>query len=650
MSGKPIADYALLSDRHSAALVAKDGSVDWLCFPRFDSRSVFGALLDAKAGHWSIRPSEPYTIRRRYVPGSLVLESTFETEHGTIVLRDAMALAPPSRPRLPRLKLHPDEMGHHLGREAPHVVVRVLECTAGEVEIELDFEPRTEYGLTTPIMVHAKGGARTLGGPDDLVLAAPQLELECGDGFSRGRRRLRTGEHVSFAVQWQPEILRDAQPWTDDQIRAALAATVKSWQEWDGLHRGYDGPYADQVRFSGRVLKALGYEPSGAIVAAATTSLPEAVGEARNWDYRYAWIRDASLTLQGMWVAACPREAGRFFGWMVNAAGAVVKGGTPIQIMYGIGGERDLSERSLSHLAGWRDSRPVRIGNAAWTQVQLDVYGELLNSAWVLRDVAGPYNGLAGHLLAVLADDAAARWREPDNGIWEMRGEPRHFVASKVMCWVALDRAIQMADHLDATAEQLEHWRREVQAIRQAVCREGWNAELGSFTQSFGSKALDAANLMLALYGFLPADDPKLIGTVEAVADKLTRRGYVDRYRAADGLEGEEGSFLICTFWLANALARIGQVDRAREVFERAAGCANDLGLLSEEVDPTTSELLGNFPQAFSHTGLINAAWSIHQAEQAGRGEVRSPCILAARQEALIHPSAADLGACSRPV
>ncbi|MDE3075999.1 MAG: glycoside hydrolase family 15 protein, partial [Chloroflexota bacterium] len=465
MIGRPISDYALLSDRHSAALVARDGCIDWLCFPRFDSRSVFGALLDPKAGHWSIQPAGAFTSERRYLPGSLALETTFQTAEGKLALRDAMVLGTSNHVRPSTLTPLGEDLNHHLGRDAPHALVRLVECAAGEVEVELDFEPRAEYGLTTPIVIRMNGGARTLGGPDDLLLSSPDVDLECGDGFARGRRRLRSGQRMLFALHWQPEMRRGVRTWTGVQIQGALDETVAAWQKWDELHRGYDGPYAEQVRFSGRVLDALGYEPTGAIVAAATTSLPEVVGGARNWDYRYAWVRDASLTLQATWVAACPRDASRFFNWMVKAAGAVAKGGTPIQIMYGVAGERDLTERELRHLAGWRNSRPVRIGNAAWTQTQLDMYGELLNSAWMLREVAGPYNGLVGHLLTSLAEDAAEKWRLPDNGIWEMRGEPRHFVVSKVMCWVALDRAIRLADQLESSPEQLERWRAEAKAI-----------------------------------------------------------------------------------------------------------------------------------------------------------------------------------------
>jgi len=373
------------------------------------------------------------------------------------------------------------------------------------------------------------------------------------------------------------------------------------------------------VHHSGRVLQALTFQPSGAIVAAATTSLPEEAGGERNWDYRYAWVRDASFTMEALWVAACPDEAGDFFAFMTTAAAATVGPDEPLQIMFGVGGEHDLTERTLPHLRGWRDSRPVRVGNGAWNQQQIDVYGELLSAAHRLADDITAMDDDMRAFLITLADAAAHRWREPDQGIWEVRGEPRHFLYSKVMCWVALDRAIRLADRLRC-ADRLAAWRKTCDEIRETVLADGWNAAAGAFTQSFGSADLDASSLMMPIVGFLPADDPRMLSTIEAIADRLTDgRGLVYRYRAeggVDGLAGSEGTFLLCTFWLAQALALAGRPDRARAVFERAAGYANDVGLLAEEIDPDTGELLGNFPQAFSHIGLVNAAWAIAEAER----------------------------------
>jgi GH15 family glucan-1,4-alpha-glucosidase len=366
------------------------------------------------------------------------------------------------------------------------------------------------------------------------------------------------------------------------------------------------------------VLKALTFAPSGAVVAAATTSLPEGVGGERNWDYRYSWVRDASFTMEALWVAACPDEADDFFAFMCTAAASGVGAEQALQIMFGVGGEHDLSERALGHLEGWRGSRPVRVGNGAWEQEQVDVYGELLSAASRLTDQLHNVDADTRAFLGSLADAAAVRWREPDQGIWEVRGDPQHFLYSKVMCWVALDRAIAMAG-LIGGASRVQHWERTRDEIAETVVRDGWSDAAGAFTQYVGTDALDASNLMLPIVGFLPASDPRVLATIEAIDERLTDdRGLVYRYRTeagVDGLAGEEGTFLLCTFWLAQALAMADRVDRAREVFERAVRYVNDVGLLAEEIDPTTGELLGNFPQAFSHIGLVNAAWAISEAE-----------------------------------
>jgi GH15 family glucan-1,4-alpha-glucosidase len=363
-------------------------------------------------------------------------------------------------------------------------------------------------------------------------------------------------------------------------------------------------------------LQGLTYYPTGAIVAAATTSLPETSGGNRNWDYRFCWVRDGSLTLEALWVAACPDEASKFFDFLTGAALSQMQRGVDLQIMFGIGGEHDLTERELSHLSGWRGSRPVRIGNGAWNQRQVDVYGELLGAVYLLREQLQAVDGTTKEFLADVADAAAARWKEPDQGIWEMRGEPRHFLYSKLMCWVALDRAIQLADQIGAQ-DRVSRWAGIRDEIKSAILEQGWNDRVHAFTQSFGSDDLDASNLAIPIVGFLPPNDPRVISTIEATAKGLTdEHGLVYRYRAHDGLEGEEGTFLLCTFWLAKAQAMAGRVEQAKETFSRAIGFANDLGLLAEEVDPKTRELLGNFPQAFSHIGLVNAAWAISEAER----------------------------------
>jgi GH15 family glucan-1,4-alpha-glucosidase len=610
MSSTPIADHALLSDRHSAALVTRAGSVDWLAFPRFDSPSVFGRLLGEQAGHWQVQPTGEWTSSRRYVDNALVLETTFSTGSGTLVVTDAMALGP-------------DNGGHRLGKDVPHLLVRRLEVTDGEVEVEVDYRPRPEYGLVVPLLSHVEGGLTARGGAEWLVLTSPvELAVEAG-ARARGTVTLRPGEPTFLALHRSTLEETPARVWAQDELAAALDSTVEAWRSWSALHQSYDGPWADLVHHSGRVLHGLSYQPSGAVVAAATTSLPEGAGGERNWDYRFSWVRDSSFTMQALWVAACPDEADDFFAFMTTAAASSVGPETGLQIMFGVGGEHDLSERTLDHLEGWKDSRPVRVGNGAWNQTQIDVYGEILGAAHRLTDQIGSIDDDTKRFLAACADAAAAHWREKDEGIWEVRGGQQHFLYSKVMCWVALDRAIALADKIDASAK-VDAWKQAREEIFEMVVRDGWSEKAGAFTQYVGSDALDASNLMMPIVGFLPADDPRMVATIDAIEAGLTDdRGLVYRYRTqegVDGLAGEEGTFLICTFWLAEALAMAGEVERATAVFERAVAFANDVDLLSEEVDPETGEQLGNFPQAYSHIGLVNAAWAISEARARAAG------------------------------
>jgi alpha,alpha-trehalase len=607
MSTTPIADHALLSDRHSSALVTTSGSVDWLAFPRFDSPSVLGRLLGDAAGHWQVSPVGSWTSSRRYLDRTLVLETTFSTSAGTFVLTDAMALGP-------------DNCGHRIGRDVPHLLVRKLACTDGEVEVEVDYQPRPEYGLIVPVLGSVPGGITARGGAEWLVLTADGLSI---DGpRAHGRRRLRAGEEVYLAVHRSTLEEIPARVWSQADLAEILTRTVAAWRSWSALHQTYDGPWADLVHHSGIVLQGLSFQPSGAIIAAATTSLPEFAGGGRNWDYRYAWVRDASFTMEALWVAACPDEAGDFFAFMTTAAASSLGTGAGLQIMFGIGGEHDLSERELRHLPGWRDSRPVRVGNGAWDQQQIDVYGELLGAARRLAGHLSDIDGDTKRFLVACADAAATHWVEKDQGIWEIRGDPQHFLYSKVMCWVALDRALALADLIDA-GDRADRWKTTRNKIWETVVRDGWNEQANAFTQYFGSTALDAANLMMANVGFLPADDPRMLATIDAIDARLTDdRGLVYRYRTqegVDGLAGGEGTFLMCTFWLAQALALAGQLDRARVVFERAIAFMNDVGLLAEEVDAVSGELRGNFPQAFSHIGLVNAAWAISEAERRAR-------------------------------
>jgi GH15 family glucan-1,4-alpha-glucosidase len=611
VSSRPIADYSLISDCRSAALVSRDGSIDWFCPGRFDRPSVFARLLDEEGGSWSLRPVGDADVSRRYLERSMVLETTFRTSTGTLVLLDAMAVGP-------------DERGHELGMGSPGVLLRRASCVEGRVDLSIEYRPRMEYGLVHPLLVPVDGAVVARGGGDVLVLSCALL-LEVRRSSAAGTVQLAAGESVSFALKHVTSSDPVPEPWSQQAVDERFEATVRGWRTWSDIHQGYEGPWRELVHHSGRVLQALTYQPTGAIVAAPTTSLPEAVGAARNWDYRYTWVRDASLTLEALWVAACPDEAHRFFTWMAAAAAARVNE-TDLQIMFGVGGEHDLTERELPHLSGWRRSRPVRVGNGAWNQRQLDVYGELLSAARRLRDYLGSLDQATRRFLVEVADAAAQRWEEPDQGIWEVRGEPRHFLYSKLMCWVALDCAVELADHLGAR-ERVAAWARTRGQVREAIETRGWSQSAGAFTQSFGSDALDASALMLPIVGFLPGTDPRVRATIDAIDARLTDdRGLVYRYRSDDGLEGEEGTFLICTFWLAQALAEAGELDRARAKFEQAVAYANDVGLLAEEVDPESGELLGNYPQAFSHIGLVNAAWAISQGEQAAlRGGITRP-------------------------
>ncbi|WP_433243246.1 glycoside hydrolase family 15 protein [Streptosporangium sp. CA-135522] len=605
MSTGPISDHALLSDCRSAALVTSGGSVDWLCFPRFDSPAIFARLLDDDAGHWSIRPARPAEVTRRYLDDSLVLETTFRCPDGTVVLLDALALGARER-------------GHSLGVSSPGVLLREATCVEGNVPLEMVYAPRPEFGLVHPLMEPVRGGLVARGGAHVLTLSAP-LDLRMGDSTARAEVTLRAGQRLSLALQASWGWAAEPACWSPWRVHRRIKDTVAGWRSWSRLHTGYRGPWQEEVGQSGRVLRALTFSPTGAIVAAATTSLPEDVGGERNWDYRYTWIRDTSFTLQALATAACEAEETAFFAFLARASATQLERGMDLQIMYGVGGERDLSERLLPHLTGWRGSAPVRVGNDAWRQRQIDVYGELLDAAHQLYgDLDGDtlrgrgrLDPLTRSFLVGVAETAARRWQEPDQSLWEVRGPSRHYLHSKLMCWVALDRAVALAPVLGATG-RVADWSRVRERIREAILTQGWNERAGAFTQAFGTEDLDASALVMPLVGFLPGDDPRVRATVGAVATRLTdARGLVHRYHSTDGLPGGEGTFLLCTFWLAHALALTGQGTAARKVFETAASYANDVGLLAEEVDSATGEPIGNFPQAFSHIGLINAARAI---------------------------------------
>jgi GH15 family glucan-1,4-alpha-glucosidase len=584
----PIADFGFLSDCHSAALVSSDGSVDWWCVPRFDSASVLGRLLDPDAGHWSVRPAQDFQSERHYVGDSLVLRTVFHTASGEVTVTDALAFASGAR-------------GHQIGMDSPHVLLRRVQGRSGVVDMLSTLAPRMEYGRTRPHLRPIPGGVEVRGGPVCLVLSCP-VPLSCRDGAAAAAFRVAAGETVELRLAYSASF--GSAP-AAAAHNPTIEDTLEAWESWSALHTDYDGCFPAEVRRSSLVLQGLTYQPSGAIVAAATTSLPELMGGELNFDYRFAWLRDLSLTIRSLWIAACPDEPSRLFDWFSTAAGQI--GDELVQIMYGVEGERDLTEHVLEHLSGYRDSRPARVGNAAWKQEQLDVLGEVLDAAHVLRDSLEHFEDPVQQMLATLADRASSGWSEPDAGMWEARDERRQYVSSKVMCWVALDRAVKLAGRLGPSADP-DRWSTAREEVRAAVLDQAWSEQAGAYTGAFGSDDLDASVLLLPIVGFLPATDERMWATIEAVERALGDGNLVRRWPA------DPSGFLICTYWLVECLALAGQIERATEWFVRATGHANDLGLLAEEADPDRGELLGNFPQAFSHVGLINAAWRITEA------------------------------------
>ena len=581
-----ISDYGFLSDCRSAALVSSDGAVDWLCWPRFDSPAVFAAILDAeRGGSWSIRPVAGYEVQRRYLPHTNVLETTFHTATGTVRLTDWL----------------------HMG--ARQALCRRLEGVSGLVEVELVCDPRPDFAVHGPVSFEQRLGW--------LIAELPSGDRLVADGFESPRelRTVYAGDAHCFSLALN-------RPGPSD-LRNSLRRTTAFWTKWAQELR-LPAEHAGVVERSALTLKGLQYQPSGAIIAAATTSLPEAIGGSRNWDYRYSWLRDATLTLAAFGAVGKHDEAQSWLDWLKMIS--LLSGVEDLQIMYGIGGEADLDEAVLDHLEGHKRSQPVRTGNGAAKQRQIDTYGELADAIWLVRarfeDRLSPHRW---RLMRALANRALREWREPDEGIWEVRGDPKHFVYSKVMCWVALDRAIRLAEMDGLEDACLPAWRTGRDEIRAEVLARGFDEELGAFTQSYGSGSLDASNLVLAGTGFISADDPRFIGTVRATQRELTRGGLVDRYRVSDTDDGfageEEGTFVICSLWLALACIQIGDVEAAEDIFERVCAYANDLGLLAEELTPE-GEQLGNYPQAFTHIALILCAFELERAAAGDRSNV----------------------------
>jgi GH15 family glucan-1,4-alpha-glucosidase len=597
---EPIESYAILGDLHTAALVSKRGSVDWLAFPRFDSGACFAALLgDNSNGRWLMAPvGAPECTRRRYRGDTLILETEWETTGGTVRVIDFM---PPRG-------------------EAPDVV-RIVEGVSGRVEMETALRVRFDYGSIVPWVRQMGGGLRMFAGPDSLCYRSP-IGLEPDDDMEHTARfTVSAGDRIPFVLTWRESHLHPPRPIDPEQ---ALRDTETYWTEWVA-HCHYDGEWRDAVIRSLATLKALTYAPTGGIVAAATTSLPEAIGGERNWDYRYCWLRDATMTLQALLYAGCTDEAKAWREWLLRA---VAGDPNKMQIMYGIAGERRLTEFSLPWLSGYEGSTPVRVGNEASGQFQLDVYGELLDALHLDRSSGLSTHDVAWDLQKIVLDELESHWAEPDQSLWEMRGDPRHFVHSKVMAWVGFDRAVLAVEQFGLDGP-VERWRAARDDIHAEVCAKGFDAERMTFTQSYGSPGLDASCLLIPQVGFLPPHDPRVVGTVETIAKELTHDGFVLRYetsKAGDGLRGTEGAFLACTLWLADDLHLIGQEKRARETFERVLALRNDVGLLSEEWDPKAGRQLGNTPQAFSHVPLVNTARALSTTgAKTGRVARREP-------------------------
>jgi GH15 family glucan-1,4-alpha-glucosidase len=579
-----IEDYGVVGDTHTAALIGRDGSVDWLCFPRFDSAACFAALLgDERHGRWLLAPARGVRrVSRRYRPGTLVLETEVESEDGTVRIVDCMP---------PRQK-HPN-------------LVRVVEGVAGRVPMRMQLVTRFEYGSIVPWVTHRGPLLSAVAGPDALTLRSP-VRTRGEDLTTVAEFAVRAGDSVPFVLTWH--LSYERAPRAIDP-HGAVAETEAWWREWSG-RCSYEGEWREAVERSLIVLKALTYAPTGGIVAAATTSLPEQLGGVRNWDYRYCWLRDATFALYALMIAGYTTEARAWRDWLVRA---VAGRPSQMQIAYGVAGERRLTEVELPWLPGYEGSAPVRVGNSAAQQYQLDVYGELMDSLHQARSAGIPANPAAWHVQRVLLDFLESGWREPDDGIWEVRGPRRHFTHSKVMAWVALDRAVKAVERFDLRGP-VDRWRGLRDDIHAEVCREGYDAERKTFTQFYGSSELDASLLMIPLVGFLPPSDPRVAGTVEAVQRELLHDGFVRRYSTrtdVDGLPVGEAAFLVCTLWLADNLALLGRSGEARRLFERVLDLRNDLGLLSEEYDPAARRLVGNFPQALSHVGLVNTAHNL---------------------------------------
>ncbi|MBI4263919.1 MAG: glycoside hydrolase family 15 protein [Acidobacteria bacterium] len=612
-SYRPIGDYALIGDCRSAALVSSDGAIDWLCWPRFDSPSIFAALLDGRrGGRFRIAPVDPSVTTRRYVGETAVLETTFQTASGVIRLTDLMPVASEGEKARDLL---PD-----------HELLRRVECLAGTVDIEVLFDPRPDYGRMAPRLIDRGAFGLACEHRGQVIALRSDIQLAAVDGpGARGRARLRAGEARTLSLTYDrglPVVLLGGA--ADHRIARSLAW----WNTWMGECRRYDGPYAEAVRRSAITLKLLTYAPSGAVIAAPTTSLPEGIGGVRNWDYRYCWLRDASLTLRAFDDLGFTIESEAFLSWVLHATRLTWP---ELQVLYDVHGEARIPESVLDHLEGYARSAPVRVGNAAIDQLQLDTYGEVIDAAWRYCARGGRLDRTTARTLVGLGNTVVRRWHEPDEGIWEPRSGRRHHTHSKAMCWVALDRLARLCDRRYVQARAAS-FARERDAIREAIETRGYSATVGSYVSIFDAETLDASLLRLSLMGYADPHSPRMRGTVARVRERLGVDGLLYRYLDEDdGLAGSEGAFGICSFWSVEARALQGDGDTARAEFERLLAFGNDVGLFAEEIDPETGAAIGNFPQAFTHVGLINAAVTIARVQ--GEGPVHAPVDVPAVEE-----------------
>jgi GH15 family glucan-1,4-alpha-glucosidase len=606
----PIGDYGFLSDGEATALVSPSGAVEWMCLPRIDSPSVFGSLLGPHAGSFRVSPADVNVpAARRYLPGTMILETSWGTATGWIIVRDVLVIGP---------WRHEDELSHTQRRtptdyDAEHILLRTIRCVSGEVQTVMECEPVLDYGRKFVSWEYTgrpyhQGYARAEDSDIELRLTT-DMRLGFEGGRATARTLLKEGDVRYVALSWggvDP-------PYDFADAYRRLVWTAHHWQHWLGRGQFPDHPWRSYLQRSALTLKGLSYAPTGALAAAATTSLPETIGGERNYDYRYSWIRDSTFALWGMHGLGFDWEAVDFFSFIADIAG----GDEELQVMYGVGGERNLEEFELDHLPGYANSRPVRIGNAAYAQRQHDVWGALLDSVYLHSRTHAHLDGRIWPILGKQVAAALKNWREPDAGIWEVRGELRHFTSSKIMCWVAVDRGAKLAAMIGQDAEASQ-WQLAAEEIKADILAHGVD-ERGVLTQYYGTKALDASLLLAPLVRFLPVDDPIIRATVLAIADELTEEGFVLRYRVEetdDGFTGQEGSFTICSFWLVSALSEIGENQRARELCAKLLSFAGPLELYAEEIDTHSGEQLGNFPQAFTHLALINAVLHVIAAER----------------------------------